>query len=152
MFTSLHLKKKCHILCEHGSGGRYFAWNPLSWMQHCDHIIVTFFIPELNLCNLTPSLILTMSTLCVPVAFTSSLILIHRTQRLFVHMDVRELFKNVLPFFPLRVVGGGGQQRENELRERRIHPEATRRLKSISLWKICSTRQITSLKKVFIIV
>ena len=38
------------------------------------------------------------------------------------------------------------------MRDRHRLPEAMRRLNSISLWKICSTRQITPLKKVFIAV
>lgn len=40
---------------------------------------------------------------------------------------------------------GGEREKDKRL------PEVMRRLNSISLWEICSTRQITSLKKVFII-
>ena len=51
------------------------------------------------------------------------------------------------------VRGWGGEIRGGERAgDRQRLPEVMKRLNSISLWKIFSTRQITSLKKVFIIV
>lgn len=58
----------------------------------------------------------------MPVAFTS-LFLIYHTQRLFVHMDVREFFKCVLLFFPscckmgMADMGRWGGGRETATRE-----------------------------------
>ena len=70
------------------------------------------------------------------------------TQQLFIYEEVGESFKN---FFVVR--GGERGMRGRGMRTRggeRGLPEVMARLNSTSLWKICSTRQTTSPRKVFI--